>query len=147
MRGLALLTLLAAGGLVSMGISQEDARKEAERLQGVWQRVSGEVDGKAVPADELAKTTLTIRGDQYTLQMGTQTRKGTLRVNPATKPRSLELISAEGPNKGKSLLGIYELDGDTFRYCVAAPGKERPASFTSTPGSGQGLYVNKRVKP
>ena len=41
----------------------------------------------------------------------------------------------------------YELDGDTYRYCLAPPGKPRPTAFASPPGSGLSLGVSRRQKP
>jgi hypothetical protein len=53
----------------------------------------------------------------------------------------------EGFTKGKKQLGIYELEGGTFKSCFAAPGNERPADFTSQPGDHRTVSVWKRDKP
>lgn len=37
--------------------------------------------------------------------------------------------------------GIYELNGKTLRLCFAAPGRERPGDFASTPGDGRTFTV------
>ena len=134
-------------GLVSAAQGPANAKKDLDKLQGTWKRTAAEMDGKKVSADELQKTTLTIKSDEYVLKMGDQTRKGHIKLDPTKKPKQIDIISGAGPNKGKSLLGIYELEGDTFRYCIAQAGKDRPTEFASRPGSGQGLYVNKREKP
>jgi hypothetical protein len=52
----------------------------------------------------------------------------------------------DGFTKGKKQLGIYELDGDTFKSCFGAPGAERPKDFTSQPGDKQTSSVWKREK-
>jgi hypothetical protein len=44
------------------------------------------------------------------------------------------------------LLGIYELDGDTVKFCFGGPGKERPTEFTTKEGSMRTLSVWKRDK-
>ena len=51
-----------------------------------------------------------------------------------------------GFTKGKKQLGIYELDGDTFKSCFGAPGAERPKDFTSQPGDMRTSSVWKREK-
>ena len=102
------------------------------------------MNGKKLSADDLKGATLTFKGDHYTLKQGGQTRTGTIKIDPTKKPKQLDIISGEGPNKGKSLLGIYELDGDTLRYCVSPPGKTRPTEFSGK--VGQSLYVNKKEK-
>jgi uncharacterized protein (TIGR03067 family) len=141
MRGASLLLVLSAGLVFAA-----EGGKDLDKLQGTWDRVSGEVDGKPVPADVLKNSKLTISGDKYTLTMGDEKRGGTLVLDATKKPKAIDIISAAGPNKGKALLGIYELDGDTFKYCLAPPGQERPKEFTAKAGSGQMLYVNKKAK-
>ena len=49
-------------------------------------------------------------------------------------------------DKKPFVLGTYELDGDKFKLCVAAPGKDRPTEFTSKEGSGQTLSTWEREK-
>ena len=41
---------------------------------------------------------------------------------------------------------IYELDGDTFKLCYAAPGEERPKEFSAKGANGITLAVWKRAK-
>jgi uncharacterized protein (TIGR03067 family) len=141
MRIATLLLILPLGLLTS---PQDDTAKDLAKLQGTWNRVSAEVNGKKVAAEELKGVTLTVKGDGYTLKQGDQTRTGTVKIDATKKPKQIDIISAEGPNKGKSLLGIYEVDGDTLRYCIAQPGKTRPTEFAGK--EGQSLFVNQRAK-
>jgi uncharacterized protein (TIGR03067 family) len=147
MRSLAILFVLTAGVFAAAEDSKEDAvKKELQQLEGTWVRMSIEVNGEKKSDAEAKSQRLTITGEKYTLKIGDQTRQGTLKVDPTKKPKTIDIIASEGPNKGKTLQGIYELDGDTLKYCVAPPGSERPTEFVSKPGSGYGLYVNKREK-
>ena len=44
--------------------------------------------------------------------------------------------------KGQTSLAIYEVDGDTFKWCAAEPGKdERPKEFTAKAGEARYMYV------
>ena len=52
----------------------------------------------------------------------------------------------EGFSAGKKQLGIYEVEGDTFKACFSKPGDERPTDFTSKPGDGRTVSVWKREK-
>lgn len=90
---------------------------------------------------------LVIVGDRYTITVGDTLRSGKVSVEPGTSPTKIDFLSAEGPNQGKVLKGIYKIDGDTFTCCIALPDKDRPTAFTSQPGSGHLLYVNQRAKP
>jgi uncharacterized protein (TIGR03067 family) len=138
----ALLLVLAAG----LALRAADAKDELDRLQGTWNRTSAEVNGKPVSEAELKNTTLVIQGDQYTLKTPEGDRKGTIKLDPTSSPKHFDLTPSAGPNKGKTLLGIYEVDGDTLRYCLALNGKDRPTEFSGKEGSGRGLFVNKRAK-
>ena len=56
-------------------------------------------------------------------------------------------MDESGLKNDKTKLGIYELDGDIYKYCLAPAGKARPTAFNSEPGSGHSLGVSKREKP
>ena len=56
------------------------------------------------------------------------------------------LLQAPAEYKGKTALGIYELEGDTLKLCYSQPGKDRPKEFTAAKGSGQAMSVWKRDK-
>jgi hypothetical protein len=43
--------------------------------------------------------------------------------------------------------GLYELRGDVLTYCIAAPGRPRPAALDSAKGDGHALVVLKRAPP
>ncbi len=137
---------LMAGLLVGGLALAAEAGKDLDKLQGTWVRVSVVRDGKEVPADQFKNSKLTIQGDKYTLDEGKDKRSGTFKVDASKTPHTLDIISDAGPNKGKTLKGIYKIEGDTFTYCVAGPGKDRPTEFSSKEGSGHTLLVNKREK-
>ena len=59
------------------------------------------------------------------------------------------LVNAtEGPDKGKTFKGIYELDGDSSKFCRAGtPEQERPTEFKTKAGTGALASAYKRLKP
>ena len=61
--------------------------------------------------------------------------------DPAKSPKAIDYKNLAGSNKGKSQLGIYEFTGDTVQFCIAPPGKPRPADFASKPGDGRSYTV------
>jgi uncharacterized protein (TIGR03067 family) len=142
MRFLVVTILLVAG----MTVYAAEGKGDLDKLQGTWARVSEVKDGKASPEEAVKKTKLTIKGDKYTLRMGDDKRSGTLKVDASKSPATIDIMSEDGPNKGKTLQGIYKVEGDTLTYCIAPPGRERPTAFESKSGSGVMLYVNKREK-
>jgi hypothetical protein len=73
---------------------------------------------------------------------------GTSKLDPSKNPKALDSTYTEGPDKGKTFKGIYQLDGDTMKFCrPGSPGDERPTEFKSTPGSGAFVSMYKRAKP
>jgi uncharacterized protein (TIGR03067 family) len=133
--------------LVGADALTQDAPKDAEALQGTWSLSAGEADGKALPKKKLKDGKLVIKGERYTVTLADLgTVKGMQTLDPAKKPKTIDIIDASGPNKDKTSLGIYELKGDEFRVVFAPPGKARPTKFATAPDSGQWMHVWKRVK-
>ena len=91
---------------------------------------------------------MVVEGDKFSSTVDDKhTFKGTFKLDPSKKPKAVDALVTEGEFKGKTLLGIYGLEGDTLRACYAPPGKKRPTEFASKEGSGNYLYVYRRQKP
>lgn len=58
------------------------------------------------------------------------------KLDPAQKPRALDIRATDGPNKGKTKRAIYEFKDGRLRICLAQPEKKRPKDFASEAGSG-----------
>ena len=137
------ILLLAVG---DPGVAQ-DAKKETAQLEGEWTMVSGEIDGQSMP-EEMRKTARRVVKDgETTVTIGDRLfMKARFSIDPAKKPKTIDYTMTGGPTEGKTQLGIYELDGDTVKFCFSAPGKDRPTEFTTKEGSGRTLSVWKRAK-
>src|SRR5438046_3470447 len=141
---LALTIVLTPSGFAE---KNEAAKKDMAALQGEWIMVSGSADGQPMPEDMLKQMKRVCKGDEVTVSMGTQTfLKAKITIDPSSKPRTIDYYMTEGLTKGKKQLGIYELNGDSFKACFAAPGAERPADFTGKAGDHRTLSVWKRQK-
>ena len=145
MRLTAVLVVVFALGSASGG--QDAVQKEMTQLEGEWSMVSGESDGFALPAEMARGGKRTAKDGMTTITMGGQPYfKAKFTIDPSKKPKTIDYAMTEGPTKGQTHLGIYELDGDTVKFCFAAPGKERPTDFTAKAGSTRTLSVWKRDK-
>ena len=121
--------------------------KDDDTLQGTWLPSTAELSGKLFP-DEVRKTiTLVVKDDKYTVTVGKEVDQGTVKLNPAAKPKEMDITGTDGPNKGKTILAIYERDGDTLRVCYDLSGKSRPTEFKTKEGSQLFLVAYKREKP
>jgi uncharacterized protein (TIGR03067 family) len=140
-----LFRVLAVSALVAADTASDDVKKELKKFEGTWVIESLELEGQKQPADLLKGVKLTCKDDgtfTYVDPMGTH--KGTFKVDIAKKPKQLDIHFTEGPEKGNTIKGIYEIEGDTYKVCIAMGDKERPTEFTSK--GGYGLEVLKREK-
>jgi uncharacterized protein (TIGR03067 family) len=114
---------------------------DLDRLQGNWNITSLEIEGQPMPS---TGSRIIIAGDRFTtIAMGAE-YAGTIEIDPAKKPKRFDLAFTEGPEKGSRSLGIYELEGDTWRICLGLTGKTRPRKFATAPGSGHALETLQR---
>lgn len=108
--------------------------KSAESIQGVWLPTAAELGGQPFP-DEVRKTIkLVVKDETYTVTVGKQVDRGTLKVDPAANPKAMDIKGTEGPNKDKTIPAIYERYGDALRICYDLSGKERPKEFKTAAG-------------
>jgi uncharacterized protein (TIGR03067 family) len=139
-----LLFVLSTGLLIAADDPKETAaKKELEKIQGNWTVASAELDGKPDPVRMSAK--ITYSGDTFTRSNAGQTVHGKIKIDPAAKPKIMDATYTDGPDKDKSLEGIYSLEGDKLKICASPPGKKRPAEFSSK--GGQLLLVLQKEKP
>ena len=140
-------------GLAALVISQawaedsEATKKDMAQLQGEWSMITGSSDGQPMPESMLKQMKRVCKGDEATVTVGAQVfLKAKITIDPSKKPKTIEYQMTEGFTKGKTQLGIYEVDGDLFKACFGKPGAERPSDFTSKVGDGRTLSIWKRVK-
>jgi uncharacterized protein (TIGR03067 family) len=138
---IAILVLAGAAG------AEDAVKKEAAQLEGEWVMVSGEANGTALPEATVKTGKRVAKDGETTITIGGQVYfKAKFTIDPAKKPKAIDYTMTEGPTKGKTHLGIYEVDGDTVKFCFAAPGQDRPTEFTAKEGSQHTLSVWKREK-
>jgi uncharacterized protein (TIGR03067 family) len=138
--------MLVVGLVLAADTPKEKVMKEMERFQGTWKLESMEANGMKVPEETFKNSKLVIKGDQFTFSQGDVDYKGSFKVDVAQKPKTIDITFTDGPEKGNTIVGIYELEGDTYKVCLSENGKDRPKEFASKAGSGHVLEVLKREK-
>ena len=78
---------------------------------------------------------------------GKMVASGVFKIDEAKRPKEIDIMDETGALNEKTKLGIYELSGDIYKYCLAPAGKPRPMAFVSMPGSGHSLGVSRRETP
>lgn len=120
--------------------------KDSDTMQGTWLPSTAELGGKIFPDEVRQSIKLVVKDDKYTVTVGNEVEEGTVKLNPSAKPKALDIISTEGPNKGRTIQGIYEQDGDTWRICYDLSGNSRPTEFKTKEGTQLLLITYKRAK-
>ncbi len=107
----------------------------------------GSRDGQALSSDVLKGSKRVCKGDETTVMVGGQLlMKANFMLDPSKKPKSIDYRVTGGANAGKTQLGIYEINGDTVKFCFSVPGMDRPTDFTTREGDGRTSSVWKREK-
>jgi uncharacterized protein (TIGR03067 family) len=148
MHARALLVLVLPCALVVPVVSGEKGAEDLEKLQGTWTLVSGENEGKPVPPDKIQGSLVVIR--KGTMIANDKDNKKLyvmeFKLDPAQRPKAIDMTITEGPDKGKAAKGIYALQGDRLELAYAIAG-ERPKSFSTKPKDAHLSFVLRRVKP
>jgi uncharacterized protein (TIGR03067 family) len=131
------LLLLIGLGMVS-GCMREDLKTDEERIQGPWIVMSMDVNGKA----EYVFPTVTFIDDRMDIKERNHDGKASFRLDATQSPKEIDLLN----HGGSVTYGIYSIEGETLKICLAASDGQRPKEFTSKPRSGQTLMVLKRDK-
>lgn len=138
--------LVAATVLVVVTAWCNQARGD-KKMDGTWIPVAAELAGQEFPRETLKTMKLVLAGDKYTVLVGDIADKGTAKTDVTKKPHTLDITGTEGPNKGKTFLAIYELDGETLRVCYDLTGQARPTEFKTKKGTQLFLATYKRGGP
>jgi uncharacterized protein (TIGR03067 family) len=132
-------------------LAAQDATSDRDRLQGKWELTELIVGGKPAPRDRYAGTRFVFAGDRLTIVPPEDAgviapRTFTVKLDPAKKPAAVDLTALDGDQKGTTSPGIYELKGDTLRWCQSDDprSKDRPTAFASNDGSRLYLFTLKR---
>jgi uncharacterized protein (TIGR03067 family) len=142
-----LLSLPAFFLLAALSFGQDNAKDELAKFQGNWAVESMTTDGEDVPADVVKAFKMTFKGDNYRVVIGAEMKTdGTIILDTSKKPKVIDIVPDNGPDRGKKQPGIYEIDGDKLKICAAQPGKERPATFETKGKVGYTLMILRREK-
>jgi uncharacterized protein (TIGR03067 family) len=146
--------ILATGVLMAADPAKDNpSKKDLEKLQGTWLTVSLVDDGKPLvdektPAKDRAGTKLVYEGNKWIIKVGDKSvASGVFKIDSSKTPKEIDILDESGEKNEKTKLGIFELNGDTYKYCLAPAGKPRPKEFSSKAGSGHSLGVSTRAKP
>lgn len=124
---------------------------DLDRLRGTWVTVSLVNDGKTI-VDEKAPSKpgptakLVYDGNIWMIQVDNKNvASGVFKIDATKRPKEIDILDESGVKNDKTKLGIYEIHGDTYKYCLAPAGTPRPTDFTCKPGTKHSLGISKRA--
>jgi uncharacterized protein (TIGR03067 family) len=139
-----LLAMLVGTTLAGQMQANEERpdKGDQERMMGNWHIVND---------DSLRKGEMWVISKDRILMhaknLGANSQEYSHRLDAGKDPKQIDITvtKVNGPPIGV-IKGIYALDGDELRLCLAEMGKDRPAAFPEKPGPGE-LLILHREKP
>lgn len=101
-------------------------------LEGAWVPIAASVAGQSLVVGELRVKYLVLDpGGIYSIidRSNHVVDSGEYLVDDAVSPRTMDIVGRDGPNAGRTMLAIYELEGDQLTVCYDLEGAERPAGM------------------
>jgi uncharacterized protein (TIGR03067 family) len=115
-----------------------DAKKDLDKMQGSWVVKSFlDSDPKGgIPPDILKDMVTVVKDDTLKVtvkDMPVLTLK--FKLDPSKSPKAVDFTHLDGPEKGKTELGIYKFDGEKLVMAVNDAGMARPTAFATKEGT------------
>lgn len=144
-----LLAFLVVGLLLGADAPKDDVKKDKDKLRGTWKAVT--VKERNESKEDAEDHRVIFSGDEFRIKKGDETIiKGKFKIDSSKKPKEIDFEITETEKeklRGKTALGIYELDGDSLKWCANEPGAtERPKEFSSEAGTKHIFVTFKREK-
>jgi uncharacterized protein (TIGR03067 family) len=118
--------------------------QDNKQLRGDWIPVKAELGGKPMPDDVLKSISMKLGDGAYDVSVAGEPDKGTYEIDATAKPKGMVIRGTEGPNKGRTIPAIYEINGKTLRICYDLSGAQRPKEFKSVAGTRLYLVTYQR---
>jgi RNA polymerase sigma-70 factor (ECF subfamily) len=130
------------------GPAVKENQNDKDLLQGEWQGTTIEMPGEILQIGPDKGIAYHFDGDNVKVVCSLfagWSGDYVLRLDSQAQPKRLDLLVKEKDGRVREndgLVGIYELDGDNLRFCLAAPRDGRPTEFIAK--RGQFIWVFKR---
>ncbi len=98
---------------------------------GVYKVSSLSKGGMKFPGDPATVfEAVTIKGDKFTMRMMGEDKVATIKIDAKAKPATIDITPDEGPEKGKTMLGIWKMEkGMLTLALVEGKDAKRPENF------------------
>jgi uncharacterized protein (TIGR03067 family) len=149
MRFRMLFAVAACAFLAADEPGNEAVKQEWKKLEGTWTMTKMEIEGRSLMEKLKPVPKITIKDGRVTSDAKDAPKdqefdSSTIKLDLGQKPKTITIPNFLGgdPEKGVTLIGIYELKGDRLRVCVQdvetaklkEREKERPKAFDGKQG-------------
>jgi uncharacterized protein (TIGR03067 family) len=140
-RSILLLAGICCIALLAADAKEDAAKKELTKFEGLWlldeaeynSRVSGPVSGEEAVFIEGSEVEWVNRKGE---KRGGAKAKITS-IDPSKSPKEISFRYTRGSNIGKTMVGIYKLDGNKLEVATSAPDSDkRPSKYTTKLAAG-----------
>src|SRR5215831_20560489 len=101
--------LIAILSLVGFITTFADDKSDAKNIQGTWLPTLAELGGAPMKPEVLKIISLRLDNGNYEVT-AENVDKGTYTMDSAAKPKTIDITGVQGPNAGKNIPAIYELN-------------------------------------
>lgn len=133
----------------AVGAPNLKEKEKSPSLVGEWSVESITVNGNQTVSAPGLVYTFTDDGKWLIRRNGKETAPNVTRgfeTDPKPNPPTVDLITNTAAAAGTRLMGIYKVEGDTLTICgTRVKGTGRPSKFEAGEGTGNTLYLLKRV--
>jgi uncharacterized protein (TIGR03067 family) len=141
-----LLLFATSAAVLAAGQADEAAlKKEKALIEGTWKIMR--LTTPKGDQDNVAGATLTFGKDgSVEFRKGDETKKATFKLNPAAKPKEIDLTPDDDANK--VMRGIYQIEKDMLKLCLDhnPNSGQRPNEFTAPEGGSNVLITLEKMK-
>ena len=124
----------------NQGTKKPQGKSDKDLFQGPWKLVAIDKEGEKAPQELIDNIKIAFKGDKVVMEFMGMSKEGDFRLDPSTKPKSIDMTIDD-----KAVKGIYQLDGNSLKICLK-DGGGRPTKFETAAGSQSILIVLKREK-
>lgn len=112
-------------------------------LEGTWLMVRAELDGEAAPDLVVKNTTLEFTVAEYRVRFRGEVMDQGKIERTGVPANTLLLLGCTGPNSGRAIPCLYQINGRRLRICYGLDGAP-PDGFRTAPGAARYLATYRR---
>ncbi|MGQ0836919.1 MAG: TIGR03067 domain-containing protein [Gammaproteobacteria bacterium] len=106
-------------------------RGAPSELDGTWVPIAADVSGQVLAVRDLRVARLVLDRGGYEIidRSDAIVDRGDIRIDRSATPPTMDIVGSTGPNAGRTMLAIFELDGDRLKVCYDLDGAVRPTNM------------------